>query len=68
MELRVNDWCHARTFPSATDVHLNSHPCEPDVLWRWHDSATIIWLAHRYADYKDRWANNRDAVRVAVYE
>jgi hypothetical protein len=53
------------TFPSATDVHLNSHPCEPDVLWRWHDSTTIIWLARRYAEYKNRWANNRDAVQIA---
>jgi hypothetical protein len=57
-------WCDERTFPSAIDVHLNSHPCDPDVLWRWHIGATIIWLGRRYAEYKGRWANNRDAVKI----
>ncbi len=57
-------WVNHVTFPKAINVYLNSHPCDSPVLWRWKDGETTIWLANRYANYKKRWADERDCVKV----
>lgn len=59
-------WCNERTFPNVANVHLDSHPCEPCVLYRWTgNDATTIWLSHRRAEYKRRWAKHREQVKIA---
>jgi hypothetical protein len=57
-------WVNHITFPKAINVYLNSHPCDSAVLWSWKDGETTIWLANRFADYKTRWADKRDCVKV----
>lgn len=60
-------WCNERTFPNVVDVHLDSHPCEPCVLYRWpNNGATTIWLSSCRADYKRRWAKEREQVKISA--
>jgi hypothetical protein len=38
-------WLKPSTFPCVKTIHLNSHPCDPSVLWRWADDGNVtLWL------------------------
>lgn len=56
-------WCRESVFPNVTTVYLDSHPCEPCVLWRWGEDTTI-WLGRRHEHYKRRWAKDREQVKI----
>lgn len=53
------------TLADTTELYLNSHPCEGNVLWAWGNCpGKKLFLHEHYATYKERWAHDIDNVIV----
>lgn len=56
-------WLHRSLFPSCKEFYLTSHPCEPEVFYRFKsyeivNSLPILYLSDSLKSYKRRWAEN----------
>jgi len=63
-------WLTRETFPKIKNIILDSHPCEPNVFNRWYNnqSPPNIFVANRYKNKVNRWADHMSNVRVLMDE
>src|SRR5687767_14227914 len=58
-------WMNTFTFPNVNNIYLlKSHPCDPTVFYRFHNTDTKIYLSQDYLRYKNRWAEGNDNVII----
>lgn len=58
-------WINKNTFPKLEELHLMSHPCEPEVL-QTKDYTT--YLSDYFINHKYRWAANNNKVIVLKHQ
>ena len=57
-------WLKQSVLPSVKHVYLISHPCEPEVFYRWENTDVKIYVDKRWERYVNRLASKQPNIII----